>query len=99
MQLIAKNNCDFPTMRQSGCLYVDKTGWLAKMARTRFTVVLAAGFLAFAAPGAITVDFNRIVGPVKPEHGVGQPPMSGMPNSAPMMFYLQHAGVPFSRLI
>ena len=32
MQLIAKNNCDFPTLRQSGCLYVDKTEWLAKMA-------------------------------------------------------------------
>ena len=29
---IAKNNCDFPTLRQSGCVYVDKTAYLAKMA-------------------------------------------------------------------
>ncbi len=32
MQPIAKNNCDFPTLRQSGCLYVDKTAWLCRMA-------------------------------------------------------------------
>lgn len=29
---IAKNNCDFPTLRQSGCTYVDKTEYLAKLA-------------------------------------------------------------------
>ena len=32
MQTISKNNCDFPSLRQSGCLYVDKTAWFAKMA-------------------------------------------------------------------
>ena len=32
MQPIAKNNCDFPSLRQSGCLYVDKTAWLYRMA-------------------------------------------------------------------
>ena len=32
MQPISKNNCDFPTLRQSGCLYVDKTAWLHRMA-------------------------------------------------------------------
>ena len=32
MQPIAKNNCDFPTLRQSGCVYVDKTAWLHRLA-------------------------------------------------------------------
>ena len=29
---ITKDNCDFPTLRQSGCIYVDKTAWLVKLA-------------------------------------------------------------------
>lgn len=33
MQPITKNNCDFPTLGGSGCLYVDKTAWLYRMAR------------------------------------------------------------------
>ena len=32
VKIISKNNCDFPTLVQSGCLYVDKTAWLAKLA-------------------------------------------------------------------
>ena len=32
MKPITKDNCDFPTLRQSGCIYVDKTRWLAKLA-------------------------------------------------------------------
>ena len=32
MKAISKNNCDFPSLVKSGCLYVDKTAWLAKMA-------------------------------------------------------------------
>ena len=32
MQPIAKNNCDFPTLRQSGCVYVDKTAWFHRLA-------------------------------------------------------------------
>ena len=32
MKPISKNNCDFPSLVKSGCLYVDKTAWLAKMA-------------------------------------------------------------------
>lgn len=48
--------------------------------------------------GAVTVDFNQVTGPVKPEHGVGQPPMSGLPVKGSMMHYLKHAGVPYSRL-
>ena len=32
MKPIAKNNCDFPSLRKSGCLYVDKTAWLYRMA-------------------------------------------------------------------
>ena len=32
MQNITKDNCDFPTLRQSGCLYVDKTAWFHRLA-------------------------------------------------------------------
>ena len=32
MKPISRNNCDFPSLVRSGCLYVDKTAWLAKMA-------------------------------------------------------------------
>ncbi len=32
MQPITKDNCDFPTLRQSGCVYVDKTAWLHRLA-------------------------------------------------------------------
>ncbi|MBR4616352.1 MAG: AAA family ATPase [Kiritimatiellae bacterium] len=32
MKPISKNNCDFPSLRQSGCLYVEKTAWLYRMA-------------------------------------------------------------------
>ena len=32
MKPITKDNCDFPSLRQSGCLYVDKTAWFVKMA-------------------------------------------------------------------
>ena len=32
MQPIAKNNCDFPSLRQSGCIYVDKTAWFHRLA-------------------------------------------------------------------
>ncbi|MBQ6925530.1 MAG: AAA family ATPase [Kiritimatiellae bacterium] len=32
MQPISKDNCDFPSLRQSKCLYVDKTAWLHRLA-------------------------------------------------------------------
>ena len=32
MQPITKDNCDFPTLRQSNCIYVDKTAWLHRLA-------------------------------------------------------------------
>ena len=64
----------------------------------RMVPMFAAVAVALAASGSITVDFSQVTGPVKPEHGVGQPPLTGMPNCAPMMSYLKHAGVPFSRL-
>jgi len=32
MKPISKNNCDFPSLRKSGCLYVDKTAWFYRMA-------------------------------------------------------------------
>ena len=33
MQPITKDNCDFPTLRQSGCVYVDKTAWFHRLAK------------------------------------------------------------------
>lgn len=44
----------------------------------------------------LTVDFNTVVGEIKPMHGVGQPPVLGMDFS--MTDYLKAARVPFSRL-
>jgi len=32
MKAITKDNCDFPTLVKSGCLYVDKTAWLRRLA-------------------------------------------------------------------
>ena len=32
MQPITKDNCDFPTLRQNGCVYVDKTAWFHRLA-------------------------------------------------------------------
>lgn len=44
----------------------------------------------------INVNFNKIIGAVKPMHGVGQPPFSGCDFG--MFRYLTEAGIPFSRL-
>ena len=32
MKKITKDNCDFPTLRQNGCVYVDKTAWFQRLA-------------------------------------------------------------------
>ena len=45
---------------------------------------------------AITVDFSQNKGKIKPVHGVGQPPFSGVDFC--MFHYLSEAGIPFSRL-
>ena len=44
----------------------------------------------------LAIDFSAVKGPMKPEHGVGQPPKIGM--SGAMYHYLAEAGVPYSRL-
>ena len=44
----------------------------------------------------LTVDFQNVIGEIKPMHGVGQPPILGMDFS--MSNYLKVARVPFSRL-
>ncbi len=44
----------------------------------------------------IKVDFNKKIGKIKPMHGVGQPPFSGIDFS--MVKYLKDAGIPYSRL-
>ena len=44
----------------------------------------------------VTADLARVTGKVKPMHGIGQPPMTGLSNSK--FHYLTRAGIPFSRL-
>ena len=44
----------------------------------------------------IKLDFNKKLGKIKPMHGVGQPPFSGVDFS--MFKYLKDAGIPYSRL-
>ena len=44
----------------------------------------------------LSVDFSSIRGQIKPMHGIGQPPMTGLSNS--MFHYLTRAGIPYSRL-
>lgn len=46
---------------------------------------------------SINVHFDRIVGKIKPLHGVGQPPFTGGTGYG-MLHYLTEAGIPFSRL-
>ena len=44
----------------------------------------------------LNFDFGTVVGRIKPMHGVGQPPVSGLPGS--MLHYLKEASIPYSRL-
>ena len=44
----------------------------------------------------IFVDFNNVVGKIKPMHAVGQPPIIG--TSKAMLHYLTEIGAPYSRL-
>ena len=44
----------------------------------------------------LSVDFADIIGKIKPMHGVGQPPITGISNT--LFHYLTRAGVPYSRL-
>ncbi|MBR6719544.1 MAG: hypothetical protein IKL74_01390, partial [Clostridia bacterium] len=44
----------------------------------------------------ITADFTKITGKIKPMHGVGQPPITGLTNE--MFHYLKEAGIPYARL-
>ena len=44
----------------------------------------------------ITADFTKITGRIKPMHGVGQPPITGLTNE--MFHYLKEAGIPYARL-
>ena len=65
--------------------------------------VLTIGTLALACAvrartSEVVVDFDKIVGPVKPVNGVGQPPMIGALGDWSMMHYLKDAGIPCSRL-
>ena len=52
---------------------------------------------ATACSATVTVDFDRVIGSVKPVNGVGQPPMLGFGGDS-LFHYLTEAGVPFSRL-
>lgn len=47
---------------------------------------------------SIKVDFNHVIGKMKPMHGIGQPPMPAFTFSDFMYHYLTDAGIPYSRL-
>ena len=57
---------------------------------------LAAVCGALAAAAAVKVDFTQTVGPVRPMHGAGQPPVIGY--DCRLFHYLKEAGIPYSRL-
>ena len=44
----------------------------------------------------ITYDFQKVLGKIKPMHGVGQPPMIGVKTD--YFKYLTDANIPYSRL-
>ena len=44
----------------------------------------------------VKIDFSKVIGKIKPVHGVGQPPLCGRDST--MMRYLSDAGIPYSRL-
>lgn len=47
-------------------------------------------------PVIVKIDASKTVGKIKPMHGIGQPPMTGLSNS--LFYYLKRAGIPYSRL-
>jgi len=44
----------------------------------------------------VKVNAEKVIGKIKPMHGIGQPPITGLSNS--MFHYLKEAGIPYSRL-
>ena len=54
-------------------------------------------FTLVASAAEIRVDFDSVVGPVKPVNGVGQGPLIGWIDTK-LFAYLGEAGVPFARL-
>ncbi len=44
----------------------------------------------------VSVDFGKIIGKMKPMHGIGQPPMPWL--NEKFMHYVAEAGIPYSRL-
>ena len=60
--------------------------------------LLASAFCAMCAGAVeIKVDFSKDIGPVKPMHAVGQPPVLGL-RDYQLFRLLKEAGVPYSRL-
>ena len=58
-----------------------------------YAFALSAGI---ALTAEVTVNFEDVVRPMKPEHGIGQPPKLGTART--MYHYLLEAGIPYSRL-
>ena len=63
------------------------------MKKIVLSVLLAMGLSATGQ----TIDFSYTTGPVKPVHGVGQPPLLGEIDTK-LFHYLAEAGIPYSRL-
>ena len=68
------------------------------MALTGRAAILAAALCSAAACAVeVKVDFSKEVGPVKPMHAVGQPPLLGL-RDYQLFRLLKEAGVPYARL-
>jgi len=66
--------------------------------RSRVCACFALMAVSAVFAAEVTVDFDKVTGPVKPVNGVGQPPMIGKLSSWSMLHYLTEAGIPYSRL-
>ncbi|MFO7937586.1 MAG: hypothetical protein R6V06_08275 [Kiritimatiellia bacterium] len=64
-----------------------------------FILAMCIAGQAFAGALNVEVDFSVPDGPIKPMHGVGQPPvLSHGPEGDRLFHYLTEAGIPYSRL-
>ena len=67
------------------------------MIRKKMIILCVAALSAGMALAAeVSVDFGDVLRPMKPEHGIGQPPKLGTART--MYHYLLEAGIPYSRL-
>ena len=70
---------------------------MKNLMRLHSGTLLGVVLLSLAGMAGVAVDFSKVVGPVKPVNGVGQPPILGYSDTS-MFHYLKEAGIPYARL-